>query len=210
MTVPSYWEREDYLRSFLKVFMISTLGLVLSGCHSDTPHSPTKHVTASAAQPKSQATIEDIAGSAKQDEHQHTYVCPPNKIMTGRHHTGDEEGPTYYFCGTATQGGPLTVKQETWEGPYNEYDGYKFECQENQVMTGREHWGDERTSQTHYGCGSIKGPLGDIYVIKDLAWHHIDQEKNSIFDCPTNKVLVGRGHEDDENGPTEYLCGTLW
>ncbi|MCX2891033.1 MULTISPECIES: hypothetical protein [unclassified Pseudomonas] len=46
-------------------------------------------------------------------------------------------------------------------------------------------------------------------IQKDTSWTRFEKESAHDFKCPDNKVLVGRGHDGDENQPTTYLCGTV-
>ncbi|WP_166367076.1 hypothetical protein [Pseudomonas akapageensis] len=143
------------------------------------------------------------------------YSCPVNQILTGRRHYGDENKNTGYRCGVATREGPLTLKDRTWSVEIKESgDGEKpnrgiyFSCPGNQVMTGRQHAGDEN-GMTKYECATVVDSLQRELAATPGNWSSEVIEKNHTFNCPDNSVMIGRWHEDDENGPTRYRCGTL-
>lgn len=46
-------------------------------------------------------------------------------------------------------------------------------------------------------------------IEKDANWSADQKESDHEFKCPTDKVLVGRSHDGDENGTTKYLCATV-
>lgn len=92
------------------------------------------------------------------DEHvEYWFKCSGNGVMTGRAHSGDEEGDTWYFCGKIKDqwGDEIIPINRTWTGPMNETDS-THTCPTDQVMTGRSHAGDEDgSSATHYQCATL-------------------------------------------------------
>jgi hypothetical protein len=149
------------------------------------------------------------------------YICPDNQAMIGRKHQGDENGNTSYLCGKVYYNGaevPISTGASSytyarWSADMKESNSY-YTCPVNKVMTGRRHSGDEN-GNTSYLCTPII--YGGNFVVLDWddAWSAPIQESGkstggeSSFTCPTNKVMVGRQHEGDENGNTRYLCATI-
>lgn len=83
------------------------------------------------------------------------YVCPPNTIMTGRQHKGDENADTWYECATATNAGrDLSVTPHEWSEEKKE-SGSEFHCPANQFLVGRWHVGDEN-NVTRYRCATLQ------------------------------------------------------
>lgn len=149
------------------------------------------------------------------------YICPDNQAMIGRKHQGDENGNTSYLCGKVYYNGaevPISTGASSytyarWSPDMTEANSY-YTCPVNKVMTGRRHWGDEN-GNTSYLCTPIIYGGNFIVLDWDDAWSAPIQESGkssggeSSFTCPTNKVMVGRQHEGDENGNTRYLCATI-
>lgn len=81
--------------------------------------------------------------------------APANKILTGRSHSGDENGNTsYYVSSVSVRGLSASVGDLVTYGPFKESAGVYFECPDSRVMTGRYHYGDENAS-TYYKCGRL-------------------------------------------------------
>lgn len=183
------------------------LFLWLSGCHitdGETPGAATNGV-----KPKSMAIISEREGHQLSAESDSLFHCPENQFMTGRHHYLDENDPTWYFCSKGFQFQPITIVNKTWTPLVPERDTDYVRCAANQVVTGREHRDDEG-GKSRLECGTPVGYAGPMQVTPENPWIPIEHESDSVFDCPENRVLVGRYHYGDENGATKYLCATLW
>ena len=195
---------------YLPLVIGCCLFLTLNGCNNT--HSEVTQAKATAAdemKPKSMAIISDRTEFKVDPERDSVFRCPDDMFMTGRHHKGDENDPTWYFCSKGTQFQPIKIIDKTWLTLEYEHEfGYR-QCAKGQVMTGREHREDEE-GKTRYECGTPVGFAGRMDVTPEAPWTHIDSEQNSIFDCPANRVMVGRYHYGDEKGVTKYLCATLW
>lgn len=88
------------------------------------------------------------------------YECPGNTVMTGRHHKGNEDGNTRYQCATlidpTNQNVKIVVAPESFSWHWRKESSSDYEvCQENEVMLGRAHQGDENKS-TWYKCGKVR------------------------------------------------------
>ncbi|MGV9383407.1 hypothetical protein ACWDRB_46860 [Nonomuraea sp. NPDC003707] len=88
-----------------------------------------------------------------------------------------------------------------------ESSGIPVTCPTNQVLLGREHFGDENGNTTYY-CGLILID-GQQVRVGTPSWSDSQRESNSFFAAPTNEALVGRQHSGDENGPTRYATASL-
>ncbi|GAA3000440.1 hypothetical protein [Streptosporangium longisporum] len=102
----------------------------------------------------------------------------------------------------------VTIKMEriysqtVWE------DGFQFTCPPNQVITGRSHYGDENKPTT-YHCSRIL-INGEQVQTHAGDWTAPQRESRSDFSAPDNQVVVGRWHDDDENGDTRYRTAALY
>ncbi|MEE1920595.1 hypothetical protein V0R50_09090 [Pseudomonas sp. 148P] len=136
------------------------------------------------------------------------FHCGGDFIMIGRAHIGDEEKKTDYRCATASQASEgVTLKNHREDEGQDENDSY-YVCPVNTVMTGREHDGSE-TGKTRYTCAEAW--IGnDRLEVRPDTWSAEVPEKNHMFECDINKVLIGRRHGHDENSETQYRCGTLY
>ncbi|MEU6415037.1 hypothetical protein [Microbispora sp. NPDC046933] len=83
-----------------------------------------------------------------------------------------------------------------------------FTCPTNQVLTGRSHYGDENAPTTYY-CSwiFINGEQVQVHM---GDWTSAQKESRSSYIAPLDQVLVGRWHQDDENGPTRYRTAALY
>lgn len=147
-----------------------------------------------------------------------------NQVMIGRHHSGDENGGTYYRSATIAftpvgnqppPAGTIIVPNVRWEtGNYTESSSY-FLGPDNTVITGRTHTGDENGS-TRYEYANLKAinPQGQIVpgviTVADVRWENsLSESFGAGYDAPVNRVIVGREHTGDENGSTRYATGVV-
>lgn len=87
-----------------------------------------------------------------------------------------------------------------------------FEAPPGTVMTGRSHVGDENGA-TYYEYATLKGSgtATGVVSIKDERWEFLDEEKRDTdFDAPVGRVIIGRKYEGDENGCVKYKTGVVY
>ncbi|MBB5776513.1 hypothetical protein [Nonomuraea jabiensis] len=77
-----------------------------------------------------------------------------------------------------------------------------FECPVNEVMTGREHRGDEN-GDTTYWCGRIYIDNEQATTVRSPLWARMP-ESNSFYTTNGNAAINSRDHWGDENGDTTY------
>ncbi|UMY63019.1 hypothetical protein [Pseudomonas sp. LS.1a] len=87
-------------------------------------------------------------------------------------------------------------------------------CPTDSVMIGRWHMGDEN-DYTKYTCaefyiGEIDDARKNRLIVEPDEWEEEQKESNSDIHCGIGKVMIGRAHKADENGPTRFRCGTLY
>ncbi|MGV9779151.1 hypothetical protein [Streptosporangium sp. NPDC003464] len=82
-----------------------------------------------------------------------------------------------------------------------------FVCPEGEVLTGRDHKGDEN-GWTTYWCGRIVID-GEPVFVKNGGWSPTVVESSSRFSAFNDRVILGRRHDGDENGLTQYFTGTV-
>lgn len=89
-----------------------------------------------------------------------------------------------------------------------------FLCPVNCVITGRHHVGDEN-GQTTYEYSTLKAvdkdgkSVSGIITVEDVQWHTSIKESFGRFEAPINRVIVGRKHDGDENGKTQYATALV-
>ncbi|MFJ3109009.1 hypothetical protein [Pseudomonas putida] len=180
-------------------------------------------------------------------EHDHEFDCASDEVMVGRAHSGDEHGDheddwTKYTCQTVKGDGKvkIVIKQDytaarisecgrrkpestsekqpdkscTEAVTYNKdkVDPIYFTCPTDSVMVGRGHKGDE-TGYTTYRCATLYKDTEAVenkMIVVPGDWEKEVKESNSDFTCGLGKVMIGRAHKSDENGPTKYRCGQLF
>lgn len=167
------------------------------------------------ARPRAQATTVPDSAWVYQKESGHDFECgdtdsgSTGHILIGRGHDGDENDHTSYLCANVRQFEvlPEPGDEETRENPLP--DGIRFTCSVNKVLVGRKHEGDENEPE-HLRCGSVKDIWGNLMNVIPGPWNGPYKENDHQYVCPANSVLIGKYHRGDENGDTEYQCGTLW
>lgn len=115
-------------------------------------------------------------------------------------------------AGAVATAGPAAaapVIKITWTTPTSvqESNSSNFNCPANNVMVGREHYGDENGTTT-YHCARIVID-GELVTVTPGNWSSGLRESNSNFAAPENEAIVGRSHVGDENAFTSYRTGYL-
>jgi calcium-dependent phosphoinositide phospholipase C len=88
-----------------------------------------------------------------------SYLCPTDKVMTGRQHQGDENGKTKYQCSPLSYQGravPVNPNAGSWSAEIVESTS-QFVCPDGQILNGRYHKGDEN-GKTKYHCIPVPNP----------------------------------------------------
>ena len=155
--------------------------------------------------------------SANMKESGSSFMCPSGTIMTGRAHTGDENGNTQYEYSTLkainSKGeviiGSITIEDIEWDTEFNESSGMGYDAPINRIVVGRQHLGDEN-GKTKYATAVIKFN-GHPAEIKKYAVSETRKESGgwNWFKTSEKQVLTGRHHFGDENGNTYYSVGTI-
>jgi len=82
-------------------------------------------------------------------------ACPSNMVITGRRHSGDENGLTSYRCATLTiETGQLKLDAAAFSGDMRE-SSHEYVCSGVGILSARAHWGDENGT-TRYRCSTIR------------------------------------------------------
>ena len=194
--------------------------------HSGDENGQTKYATA-IVRFNAQPTIlgNGINSSSIKESSGIWFRTDQNHIITGRHHSGDENGQTYYgsatifiTVGASTDPAPtgtIIVSNVRTAGAGIKESVSSFLCPAGSVMTGRSHTGDENgTTQYEYATLKAVDPQGRIVIgtitIEDIKWENALQESSGKgYDAPLNRVIVGRQHSGDENGTTQYATGII-
>lgn len=155
--------------------------------------------------------------SANMKENGSSFMCPSGTIMTGRTHTGDENGVTQYEYSTLkainSQGevivGSITIEDIEWDVEFCESSGMGYDAPKNRVVVGRQHLGDENGS-TKYATAVVKFN-GHPTEIRNYAVSETRKESGgwNWFKTSEEQVLTGRHHFGDENGNTYYSVGII-
>jgi len=77
------------------------------------------------------------------------------------------------------------------------------------AIVARSHVDDEN-GPTTYLCARYYQNESRMVLTGSASHHSIEDESEAgTFNCPSAAVMVGRSHEDDENGSTDYWCQSL-
>lgn len=153
--------------------------------------------------------------SQSMKESNSSFLCPTNCVITGRCHSGDENGQTTYEYSTLKAvnedgnpaSGVITIEDVQWHTPIKESFG-RFEAPINRIIVGRKHNGDEN-GNTQYATALVK-LNGESASILDSSSTLISKESSGEwFKSDSRSVLIGRYHNHDENGYTYYYTGTI-
>ena len=160
-----------------------------------------------------------VQESGKKSKGLSEFICPLNTVITGREHSGDENGETRYRYSEifmAINGNKIklfTTDSFTTE-KIKESSANWSSSPENKAMTGRYHKGDEN-GDTNYTYSFIYQDDQSI-TTENHKWSDWVQESGkkskglSEFICPLNTVITGREHSGDENGETRYRYSEIF
>ena len=143
--------------------------------------------------------------------------CPDNMVMTGRMHTGDENGPTEYECAALELHNPyraitlratIEVKDRDWTGRCEKESVCAFLAADNRVITGRMHTGDEN-GPTRYETGivTVNDTRVDVNFVSQSPF--FKESSGQWWKAGPWAVMIGRLHVGDENGDTMYQAGRI-
>jgi len=157
------------------------------------------------------------------------YEAPANCVLTGRLHTGDENGPTAYEYATLkaidtngnTVAGTIDIVDQEWSDWKPEpngglvYNPQFYWAFTNRVLTGRQHQNDEN-GLTRYKSAAIKfnGAYCSVNFNRSnqggdfINFDH--EDSHADFRTATFRVLLGRCHNGDETHQTGYFSGTIY
>ncbi|WP_420125976.1 hypothetical protein [Longimicrobium sp.] len=165
---------------------------------------------------------ENIQESGRNSGGTSSFVCPPECVIVGRWHSGDENGYTRYWYARLLSAAliPYYNDEEVETSPGIQESGKSsggqssFICPDNYVIVGRSHDGDEN-GLTYYKYVALRYN-DDVLMTSDPVWSDWMQESGtsssgySEFVCPPGTVMTGREHKGDENGDTRYRYSRLW
>lgn len=195
--------------------------------HRGDENGKTRYATAIVQFKGKNCMTTDRVSSSSIKESKGVWCCSDSeRVMTGRHHSGDENGRTYYNYSKiyslepstepASKGTIIVPNIRMQSESMNESKS-SFLCPSNMVLTGRLHSGDENGS-TVYEYASLKAISASGEVIADaditvqnVTWVAYDEESTGEgYDAPYGKVIVGRRHYGDERGGTAYAIGEVF
>ncbi len=129
------------------------------------------------------------------------FDAPKNHVIVGRQHNGDENGATKYATGQVFfNGHPTEIRDYDVSETKTEAGGWNwFKTANDNVMTGRHHFGDEN-GNTYYSfgvihCDSSPQPQGNIEV--EIVFH--PEEKSFPMD-PMHFIKLSRFRRHIDGG----------
>ncbi|MBG0815558.1 hypothetical protein [Planomonospora sp. ID82291] len=135
------------------------------------------------------------------------FTCPPNQVLTGRSHYGDENAKTTYHCSRILiDGEQVQVHAGDWT-PAQRESRADYSAPDHQVVVGRWHEGDEN-GDTRYRTGAMYWRGQQVRLIDgDTSREY--KESSHTWQAAPGKVMTGRVHYGDENGKTWYRFATV-
>ncbi|WP_271221429.1 hypothetical protein [Streptosporangium carneum] len=135
------------------------------------------------------------------------FNCPTNQVLTGRSHSGDENGKTTYYCSAIyINDQQVQVSPGDWDTGQRENKSI-FVAPANQVLTGRWHTGDEN-GYTKYRTAALYWQ-GKQVRLTSSRWTGTYKESHHYWEAAPGQVMTGRSHSGDENGNTTYRYSTV-
>lgn len=135
------------------------------------------------------------------------FTCPGGQVLTGRQHTGDENGRTTYYCSTITINDiPVVVSPGGWAERIKESNSI-FVAPGNEALVGRWHSGDEN-GYTRYRTAALTWQ-GQPVRLTFPQWTPAVSESYHFSEAGPGQVMTGRSHYGDENGATQYRYSTV-
>lgn len=193
--------------------------------HNDDENGGTRYATAIIKFNGKEVTLRNATSSTPIKESKGVWVTSPqNAFMIGRHHSGDEDENTYYNFAEAfyqftssdrAPWGTIIIPNVRHQSIAQKESSSSFLCPPNTVMTGRCHMKDENGT-TIYEYADLKAitprgiKLEGVISVKNIYWERATIERDSAYDAPYGKVIVGRRHSDDEGGMTQYAVGEVF
>jgi curli biogenesis system outer membrane secretion channel CsgG len=145
------------------------------------------------------STVKESAGVA--------FTCPANEVLTGRRHSGDENGYTTYYCSRVlVNGEQALVSPGSWTSGQRESSSF-YEAPADLALVGRWHSGDENGT-TRYRTGALYWQ-GQQLRLAAYVWTGNLRESGHFSQGTPGEVMVGRAHWGDENGDTRYRYATV-
>lgn len=144
-----------------------------------------------------------------------TFQCPENTVLTGRYHSGDENGYTVYQYATLKavdeSGQPVSatiaVTDIVWSEEIKESDS-NYTAPSGRVLVGRYHKGDEN-GVTKYATAIVRVNGLPVTTFSFETSPSVKESSGTWFTTDAERVLVGRVHTSDENGQTFYISARL-
>lgn len=144
------------------------------------------------------------------------FLCPSNTVLTGRCHSGDENGKTWYEYSTlaafdennSVVQGNIIVDDIQWSPWFKESSGNGYDAIENRVLVGRQHNGDEN-GETGYAIGEVFFNGFPTTIIGYEISAPLHESDGVWFNSDKDHVVTGRHHYGDENGTTYYGVGII-
>lgn len=136
------------------------------------------------------------------------FTCPTNEVLTGRSHSGDENGYTTYYCSSIIiNDQPIqSVVLGLWSDRQKESSSF-YPAPNDQALVGRWHSGDEN-GYTKYLAGMFFWQ-GKQVRFSSPNWSGALKESGHSWRAGAGQVMVGRQHSGDENGYTRYQYATV-
>ena len=141
-----------------------------------------------------------------------------HQVVTGRRHSGDENGTTFYEVAQLkainykgeTIPGEITVTDHEWHSSIKESDS-SFRAPAGRVITGRRHTGDEN-GMTQYRTSVVRfrgKPVGIVSTPWFAPSKYALESIGAFFKTHEYCVWIGRDHSHDENGKSTFYQGYL-
>ncbi|MFF3441386.1 hypothetical protein [Streptosporangium sp. NPDC002721] len=140
-------------------------------------------------------------------ENNSQFTCPPNQVLTGRSHYGDENRPTTYYCSTIfINGEQVQVHSGDWSAAQRESRS-NYVAPLDQTLVGRWH-DDDENGDTRYRTGALYWQNRQVRLT-GAVWSVKYKESSHTTNAGHNQVMTGRLHSGDENGDTWYQYSTV-
>ncbi|SEH01331.1 hypothetical protein SAMN05444920_12035 [Nonomuraea solani] len=144
----------EMVREWIDPFTCPTNQVLTGRSHNGDETAPTTYYCSFILINGEQAQVHLGDWTSRQKESRADYSAPDHHAVAGRWHEGDENGYTRYRTATISwQGRQVLLANGDISGSYRE-SSHTWHANENTVMTGRRHVGDENGA-TYYRFATV-------------------------------------------------------
>lgn len=217
------FEKSAWIKESAGIWFVTSADRVIVGrFHKGDENADTYYITAQlvleygVSEPVAEGTkilLVNKSDTESFKESEVSFLCPVNKVITGRYRSGDENGSTKFqiasLIAVNSNGqeilADIEVDEIEWvKGDYHLQvnGGVRFDAYLNKLIVGWQHNGDEKRS-IQFAVASVK-VNGHRFYLDHYTVTEAKKDNIGWTYCADNSVMTGYHHYGDENGTSFY------